>query len=187
MWHFEKSGRPKEDLPLVHWACTHALYEAEQALDDLLRNHPNRLVGAALRPILFPMGRKIKKPSDKMDSAAADTLREPGPARDRLTANLYKPQNENEPLYKLEAAFKLSLETEELEKKLGKAVKKGELPGELTRVQLVEAAAAKGVLNEAEIATLRRMDALRRDVVMVDSFDPTKISGNKAPKGRSWN
>lgn len=187
LWNFEKSGCPKEDLPLVHWACTHALYQAEQALDDLLRNHPSRVVGVGLRPFIFPTGKQMKKPDDKMDRAAADVLREPGPARDRLTANLYKPTNPSEPLFKLEEAFRLSLETDELEKKLGKAIKNGELARDLTRVQLIDAAAEKGVLTAGEIETIKRMDSLRHDIVMVDSFDPTKISGNKAPKARLWN
>ncbi len=187
LWHFEKSGAKKEDLPLVHWACTHALYEAEKALDDLLRNHPNRAVGVGLRPILFPTGTKLQKPDDKMDRAAADVLREPGPARDNLTSNLYKPTNPQEPLFKLEEAFRLSIETEALEKKLGGAVKKGVLPSDLTRTQLVDAAAAKGVLDESEAGKLRKMDSLRRDIVMVDSFEPTKISGTKAPVPKPWN
>ncbi len=187
LWYFEKMGANKEDLPLVHWACTNALYKAEQALDELLSNHPSRAVGVALRPVIFPTGKVHSKPTDKMDRAAAEVLTTPGPARDRLTANLYKPTNPNEPLFKLEEAFKLSIETEGLERKLGSAVKKGALPSELTRAQLLDAAATAGVLTEGELASLRKMDALRRDVVMVDSFDPTTISGNKAPTPKPWN
>ena len=29
LWYYEKMGQKKEDLPLVHWACTHALHNAE--------------------------------------------------------------------------------------------------------------------------------------------------------------
>lgn len=187
LWYFEKMGANKEDLPLLHWACNNALYKAEQALDDLLRNHPNRFVGAALRPVIFPTGKVHKKPDDKMDRAAAEVLCTPGEARDRLTANLYKPTNPNEPLFKLEEAFRLSIETEGLERKLGSAVKKGVLPSELTRAQLLDAAQSAGVLNEGEMAAMRRMDSLRRDIVMVDSFDPSTISGNKAPAPKPWN
>ena len=37
------------------------------------------------------------------------------------------------------------------------------------------------------MAAMRRMDSLRRDIVMVDSFDPSTISGNKAPAPKPWN
>ncbi len=39
----------REDLPLVHWGVQDSLHKAEQALDDLLRNFPNRFIAGAMR------------------------------------------------------------------------------------------------------------------------------------------
>jgi acyl-CoA dehydrogenase len=46
---YDDEGRHEADLPLVHWGVQDALYQAEQAIDDLLANFPNRLVAGAAR------------------------------------------------------------------------------------------------------------------------------------------
>jgi acyl-CoA dehydrogenase len=44
---YDDEGRNEADLPLVHWGVQDALHQAEQAIDDLLKNFPNRLVAGA--------------------------------------------------------------------------------------------------------------------------------------------
>lgn len=174
LWYYEKMGRNKEDLPLVHWACTAALNDVELALDGLMRNHPNKFFGWILRPAVFPLGRHFSKPSDKMDAKAADIIREPGAARDRLTFAVYRPNDAADPLFKLERALKLALETEPLEKKLHVALKKGDIMSGMTRAQTLAAAMEKGVLSKDEFSLLAETDTARRHVVMVDAFQPEK-------------
>ncbi len=59
---FEDEGRQKEDLPLVHWGVQDALNQAEQALDDLLRNFPNGFIAGLMRFVVFPFGRAHQAP-----------------------------------------------------------------------------------------------------------------------------
>jgi acyl-CoA dehydrogenase len=152
LWHFEKQGRPKEDAPLADWACRHALDQAEQALDELLRNHPRAMVGKLLRPLVLPLGRRNKAPDDALEARTAETIRSPGPARDRLSEGLYLPKGAETPLGKLEAAFALAVETEPLEKKLR----------------------AVGELTPAEREKLAEAARLRSAVVTVDAFPQPK-------------
>jgi acyl-CoA dehydrogenase len=184
LWYYEKMGRRPEDAPLVNWACTHALHEAEQAIDKALKNHPSRLVGALLQPVIFPRmifpffkKTLVSPPSDKMDVLAADTIRNPGAARDHLTNGIFKPQDEREQLGKLEAAFKACIESEPLEKKIHKAQKAGTLSRELSRTELLIAAQKADVLTLAECDAIRRADALRLEIVTVDAHTPDKRSG----------
>lgn len=171
LWYYEKNGRIQEDLPLVEWACTHALHTAEEALDKLMRNHPRKLVGWLARPLVFPLGRWVAEPTDKLDAKLAELLRTPGAVRDRLTADLYKPTSEKEPLGVLERAFAATIETEALDKKLQLAMRDGSFkPAAPTRAAQLEAAHKAGVLSDDELALLLRSDALRRAVIMVDSF-----------------
>ena len=181
LWHYEKQGRPKEDLPLVHWACTHALNKAEEALDDLLTNHPSRTAGVALRPIIFPMGKRLDAPNDKMDKAAADCIRNPGPMRDKIGKGLYLPKEGNEPLAILEEAFRRSVETEPLEKRLAFAVKNGDLAQTSSRNELLGSAKAKGVITPPEYESLKAADQIRSSVIMVDSFPVEKPVQKAAP------
>ncbi len=172
LWHYEKQGRPKEDLPLVHWACTHALHQAEQAMDKLLTNHPNRLVGVGLRPIVFPTGRHCAAPTDKMDRLAADCIREPGPMRNKFAADIFIPASRTEPLGLLAAAFLQSVATEPLEKKISIAVAQGHIKDASSRDDMLDKALASGSITQEESSLLRETDALRRAVIMVDSFPP---------------
>lgn len=50
---YDDEGRHEADLPLVHWGVQDALYKAEQAMDDLLKNFPNRLVAGLLNVVIF--------------------------------------------------------------------------------------------------------------------------------------
>ncbi len=184
LWYYEKNGQKKEDLPLVHWACSHALNNAEMALDKALQNHPNKVVGKLLQPIIFPRMAvpflskyQTSAPSDKMDALAADTIRNPGDVRDRLTAGIFKPLDEKEPLGILEAAFKLTVESEPLEKKIYKAQKDGTLQKGMGRQAQLEAAQKANILTEDEVKTLQMTDVARRAVVDVDAFPQTTKSG----------
>lgn len=50
------------------------MHRAEQAIDDLLANFPNRFVAGALRVVIFPTGRHHLAPSDKLDHKVAKIL-----------------------------------------------------------------------------------------------------------------
>ncbi|MBI1214598.1 MAG: acyl-CoA dehydrogenase [Alphaproteobacteria bacterium] len=179
LWYYEKQGRPKEDLPLVHWACQRCLNNAENALDDTLKNYPKKSVGMMLRPIVFPTGKHTAKPSDKLDRQVADIVRNPSELRDRLTKAIYKPGagNQNDPLAKLEEAFRQSIATEPLEKKLSRAQRDGKFESANTRNQVLDNAKNAGVITEEEFATLKKADAIRREVIAVDSFPQAQPAG----------
>lgn len=81
---YEDEGRNTADLPLVHWSIKECLYQAENAIDELLRNFPNRFIAGALRAIIFPLGKVQKLPSDKLDSKVAQIIQQPSETRDRI-------------------------------------------------------------------------------------------------------
>jgi len=89
---FTDDGRPDEDLPLVHWAMQDALYRIQQAFVGVIQNFPNALVRLLLQVLIFPLGKCLQPPSDKMGHKVAALLMQPGPARDRLTAGMYLPK-----------------------------------------------------------------------------------------------
>ncbi|MGP6257798.1 acyl-CoA dehydrogenase FadE, partial [Aeromonas salmonicida subsp. salmonicida] len=51
---YQDEGRQQADLPLLHWALQDAMFKAQEAIDELLRNFPNRWIGLALRVIVLP-------------------------------------------------------------------------------------------------------------------------------------
>lgn len=94
---FDDEGRQKEDLPLVHWGVQDSLHKAEQALDDLLRNFPNRFIAGAMRFVVFPLGRVHTAPSDRLDHQLAKILQVPSATRSRLGRGQYLTPSEHNP------------------------------------------------------------------------------------------
>lgn len=173
--HFETRGAHKDEVPLMQWACEEALFDAENALSELFDNYPNRFIGGFLRRMTMPFGRLHKKPSDRLSHKVAKAVLEPGELRDRVTSGIYVPDDVNEPIGELEDAFKKVIAAEPFEKKLARALHKGE-PDPLT-------AEEHAIIKEADEARLR--------VITVDHYTPAKESNAfdsakkaKAAKGK---
>ncbi|HXF65888.1 MAG TPA: acyl-CoA dehydrogenase [Burkholderiales bacterium] len=170
---YEDDGRPAEDLPLVRWGVEDALARIEEAFYGLFANLPNRWVAWVMRgvvfPIVYPYGREFAPPRDRLGHEVAGLLLEPGPARARLTAGMYLPADPQEPIAVLEAALRAVIAAEPVGAKIRKARERGEITASFAD-QMVEEAAAKGVITQEERAAMQRAKILRRRAIMVDDF-----------------
>jgi len=165
----EDSGRPADDLPLLHWALQDALYKTQEAFYGLFDNLPNRVVAFVLRHIIFFYGREFRGPRDRLGQSVVRALLEPGAARDRLTAGVFIPRTEEEPLGALEAALRAVIAAEPAEGKIRNAVRAGAISGRFAD-ELSREAIAKGVISKAEGDIIERAHVLRRKAIMVDDF-----------------
>jgi acyl-CoA dehydrogenase len=166
---FEDQGRPVADLPLVRWACEESLWTVEDRLDAVIRNFPNRFAGGILRATIFPLGRRAKRPSDRLAHQAASVLLEPSAARDRLTVGVYAPTAPTEPVARLDAALEKIVASETAEKKLRAAIQAGTLRP-TDEATLLRDGVARGVITQREADTASEAAALRREVIQVDDF-----------------
>ncbi|MBL0524539.1 acyl-CoA dehydrogenase FadE [Aeromonas dhakensis] len=175
---YQDEGRQHADLPLLHWALQDALFKAQEAIDELLRNFPNRWIGLALRVIVLPLGRDLKRPSDKLDNQVARLLQTPSETRSRLAQGQYLTREEGNPFGLLEQALDDVLSAEPLFEKVCKAdgIKRPFM--QLDKV--AEAGLTLGVLNQAEADLLRRAEESRLRTINVDDFDPIELVANKA-------
>ncbi len=171
---FEEDGRQVADLPLLHWSMQDAIYQMQQAFDELLDNFPgNIVIRLALRLIIFPLGRRCSPPSDALSHEVSRLMLAPGEVRDRLTNGIYVPTADKEPLADLEAALNCALESEPVEAKLRAAVKAGEITTQGD--EMINEAIEKKIITIVEAASLKKMEDLRRRVIMVDDF-PADLS-----------
>lgn len=122
-------------------------------------------------------------PSDYLDRKVADTIRNPGEVRDNLTKGIFKPTDLNEPLGKLEAAFKLVGEVDPIEKKIYLAQKAGTLTKGAPKAETLETAVKAGVLTQAEAEKVQQMDKLRRSVIDVDAFPQVQPAASAPANG----
>lgn len=167
---------PEYLQPLLRWALEESLGQAEKALDRLLDNFPNRLLGCALRLVVFPFGRRHTGPSDELDAEIAELIgRAKGdPALEELLAGCYRPQADGDPVAALQQACDLLSAGAPLRKKLHQAVKSGQVdpaPGEST----IDAALHAGVLQASEAQSLHAAESARRRVIDVDAFDKEQL------------
>ena len=168
---------PEHLNSLFRWSMEEALGESERALDELLRNFPNRLLGALLRGVVFPFGRRHKGPSDVLDAEVAHILgRAKGdPALESLLAGCYRPTSPNDAVGALQHASDLLTASRPLQSTLHHAVKSGQVTPQAGE-PLIDAALNAGVLQAGEALKLRELQAARRQVIDVDDFDKEALT-----------
>ncbi|MGL4860923.1 MAG: acyl-CoA dehydrogenase domain-containing protein, partial [Enterobacteriaceae bacterium] len=168
---FEQEGSQHDDLPLVHWSIQDSLWQAQQALDDLLRNLPNRFLASLLRFTLFPTGKPLSPPSDKLEKRLARSLLAPSPTRDRLARGLFMQPTSNNPVGQLQEALADIIAAEAVHQKLCLTCGKN-LPF-LWLDQLAQQYAT--LLTADEMALLQRAEQSRLRSINVDEFPFTAL------------
>ncbi|HRE13808.1 MAG TPA: acyl-CoA dehydrogenase [Usitatibacteraceae bacterium] len=181
---FHDDGCPEEDVPLLTWAMYDSCFRLQVAMDGVLANFPSRPVAWAMRVLAFPKGLTLTAPHDKWASRVAKLMIEPGPARDRLSAGMYLPRKEDDPIGRLEFAMEAVIASDPVEARLRAAQKAGQLP-QRTVAERREAAVKLGVITAEESTQLARTDRLRRAVIMVDDF-PNDLSRQTRQEDAPW-
>ncbi|WMY73597.1 acyl-CoA dehydrogenase FadE [Buttiauxella selenatireducens] len=171
---YDDEGRNEADLPLVHWGVQDALYQAEQAIDDLLRNFPNAFVAGMLRVIIFPLGRRYDAPSDKLDHKLAKIMQIPSATRSRIGRGQYLTPSEFNPAGLLEEALMDVMAAEPIHLRICK-----ETGHNLPFTRLDEQAKqwlAEGKINADEAAILTKAEVSRLRSINVDEFEPEELA-----------
>ncbi len=192
---YADEGRQQADAPLMHWAIWDAMFKAQNAFEGVLANFPNKPVAWLLARIIFPLGRPYVVPADALGHAVAKCLIEPSATRDRLTAGMHVPRDENDAVGVIELALEATLAADGAEAKLRAAEKTQKLGADKTTAlqgdrarnallavadgatalgeaeRLVYAQQA-GILTADEAALIARRYALRDKVIRVDDFPP---------------
>jgi acyl-CoA dehydrogenase len=169
MKRFHDEGEKKADLALLNWAMARARTDAQDALIEVLRNYPNRVIGQLLRFIVFPLGQRYRAPTDRMDHAVANLLLNPGNSRNRLTGEVYI-GNDQQQTGRLEKALLLTVEAEAIERKIKKAIGRKAMTLRDTQ-DLVEHCLENDVITSDEADSLLTAALARNDVIQVDAFE----------------
>jgi len=172
--HFQDQGCPEDDLPLLHWACQHTLYKAQQSLLVIFPLLPFRPLVWGLRMVTFPLGISFSEPEDKLIHQTASILLNDSESRDRLTHGIYINEIENDATGRIECAFKAVLAARPAERKIRQAQKAKQLPkgqGEVILNQAVD----KKIISHEELQLLKEAERTRRLAIMVDDFTPDEM------------
>ncbi len=181
---FSDDGRPAEDRKLVALAMANGLDRFETALRGAIDNFPVTGARIAMRWLVFPMGRHYKPASDALGHSVVKAAIEPGAFRDRLTRDIYVTHDPNDATGVLEAAMAAVIAAEDAEKRIERAVRKGDLR-RFHGKDWIAAAQAKGIVTEAEAKLVRDAEALSARVIAVDHFDPEEVRPNYMSPGHN--
>ncbi|MFP5304557.1 MAG: acyl-CoA dehydrogenase [Gammaproteobacteria bacterium] len=171
---YEAEGRPAEDLPLVQYACEHALTQIQRAFEGIYANFDGPL-GAWLKSVgllelrINPLGRL---PGDALVQQAAKTIQAYDAQYRRLIADLFLPADERRGFGRLLRAFRLVTEAHDAAERViqaqrAKKLRRGKLPGELA-----DEALRAGIVDAREAQLLKDALAARMEAIEVDVLAP---------------
>jgi acyl-CoA dehydrogenase len=175
---YNDEGRQIEDLPFVQWSCQEHLYLCQRALADLINNMPFAPLRFALKLMLFPFGRPVRKPTDKLEQKIAHLLQTLNNARNRLAAHIYTTDEPLNLIGKQEQTLKDILDIEPLFDKICRA--KGQKIPFMQLDKVAADALEAGIISKDEADKLAAVEAKRLDVINVDDFDPADLLAGKA-------
>lgn len=181
---FEAEGRRGEDIPFVDYSMQHCFHSIQQALEGILANFegPFFVKWCFRGPLLWftSLNKMGVEPSDDLGHKIADLIQKDSEQRDRFTAGIYLPQDENEGLGRYEKVFKVVKRSQDIEKKLRKAIKKRDLPKKRI-AEVLDLAKEKGVISEDEYKIVKETESLRWDAIQVDEFTEEEFIGGARP------
>ncbi|MGL5392646.1 MAG: acyl-CoA dehydrogenase domain-containing protein, partial [Shewanella sp.] len=168
---FEDNGHQQDDLPAVNYVMATRLHLAAKALQDTIRNFPNRPVAWLLRGLIFPLGNHFKAPSDKLAIELVQSMLKPGPARERITFLCPEFAGDVGGIAQVEQAFIAQIACKDIHKKLKKAQRAAELPTKVPNNVLFDKALALKVISADEHQQLLEADSLRLAAINVNDFE----------------
>jgi len=164
---FEDEGRQSTDEPLLDTAMADGIARMERATDEILANLPARPVAWLMRLVVPGDARARRGANDALLLKAASVITEPGPARDRLTANVFLPDDDG--VAQVEHAFALTVAVEPIRRRLRQA-----------RIKDWREAKIQGLVSPDEAEALEAAEAAVRLACAVDAFAPGALEPHRA-------
>ena len=172
LWYWDKEGRDKKLKPFVWWGVEHSLQMTQKSFEGILYNFQVPFVSWFFKKILFHLVRLNPLsfgPGDKLSSKISQPLMKDSQLLDQITKGIHIPQDESSPMAQLKKCYEMSISAGPIENKIKKAVREQIL--EKNRIaQAKDQALEKGVITKEEHTQLAELEALRWQVIQVDSF-----------------
>ena len=171
---YQDDGRQQADRKLVDYCAQNCLARFDAALRGVIDNFPVRSAGWIMGPLVLPFGAR-RPAADKDAKAIVRQALQPGAFRDRLTRDTYISHDPDDPRGLLEVALEKTIANEEAEKKLERAIRKGEVKRFHDRDWITEAE-EKGVLTADEACDLAALRDMVARVIAVDDFSAMELA-----------
>lgn len=177
--YFKDNGKQAVHEDFVHWVIQHCLYEAQVAIVEVLDNFTLPKLGKLMKFVLFPYGKPFKKPSDNLEFKIAQSLLTNSTIREEFRKLCYIPEEYNDPVGRMEVAFKSFLAASPVKAKIHKAIKAKQLPKASIK-KVASDALAIGVITQEELDILDQAAKYANEVIQVDEFGPFELGPKNA-------
>src|SRR6201996_2753999 len=161
---WQDEGRQAADFAALEWCMASGFRTIEMRFAEILANLPNRFVAVVLKFLVQPFGARVLGPSDRVTHRCAQLVLEPSAARDRLTPDLSRVDDDGG-VARLEKAFMLVTAGENGPRQSGAA-----------RLHDWREAVKQGVITQSEGEKLAAAHDAVAKVIEVDDFAPEAIS-----------
>jgi len=169
---YEDDGRPAGDRLVVDYSARNCLHRFDTALRGVIDNFPVRWAAWLMGPLVLPFG--MRRPAqDRQGKAIVRLALQPGAFRDRLTRDIFTGDGDATGL--LEQTLAKVVACEEAEKKLERAIRKGEVK-RFYNNDWIKDAQTKGVLSADEARELTELRDMVARAIAVDDFAASELT-----------
>tara|TARA_R110002110_G_scaffold195770_1_gene405422 strand:- start:21712 stop:24207 length:2496 start_codon:yes stop_codon:yes gene_type:complete len=176
--YYHDGAQTEEDKVHAQWSLEYNLYQAQEALYELIQNYPIRSIAIAAKWMIFPFGRSINKPSDKLSQKVATQMLQPSQFRTQLTQNCFVGQTVEDPTGLMELTFEKFHAAKSALDKLNLAIKKKDIDKNLSLQAQMQTALAKNLITKQEAKLIDEYETLRVQAIAVDEFSTDYALGS---------
>jgi len=167
--NYEDNGKKVSDESFVEWSLKYCLYNAQNALLDVLDNYSISSLGKVYKFLLFPYGRPYKQPSDKLEYKIAKQLLDNKQTRNDFKSELCIPLDEKDPMGRVEVAYHAVLAAQPIKAKIKAAIRAKKLP-KASVFNLIDKALEAQVITAEEATKLQLAAKHTNEVIQTDEF-----------------
>lgn len=168
---FKANNYPQSEIPIVEYALREQFGKAQTAIEGLYQNLFTGVFGIIFKPFAYfaRLNAFVCPPSDYLTHKITKEITKNGDLRNNLTDGIYLNLDKNDNLGRLENAFLLHENSQEIVNKIKTAVKENKLPKKPIK-ELLNSAKDLHIISNDEITKLNEMHEALYDAILVDEY-----------------
>ncbi|MFZ9181301.1 MAG: acyl-CoA dehydrogenase [Rickettsiales bacterium] len=168
---FKANDCPSSEIPIVEYALKEQLGKAQIAIEGLYQNLFTGVLGIIFKPFAFfvRLNAFVCPPSDYLTHKITKEITKNCDLRNNLTNGIYLNLDKEDNLGRLENAFLLHENCQEIVNKIKTAIKENKLPKKSIR-ESINGAHELHIISADEVLKLNEMHQALYDAILVDEY-----------------
>lgn len=168
--YYQDGDKDEQQQALLKWCLDYNFYQIQEAYYDLVQNFPNRWLAFLIKCLVFPLGRRFKKPSDTVSHKIASEMLKDTNIRKLYAERCFVGDHKDDPIGLIDATFKKLLQAQPGLEKLQQAIKQGKIQKQLAFNQQCQEGLKQNILSKQEVELMNEYEQLRQKAIAVDEF-----------------